>query len=94
MRPGRLKVACGLIITPKPQAPKLGRSGRARPLDAIEDVIRPALLRPPCLVSFSGGRDSSAILATATAIARRDGLALPIPATYRFPEAPHTQEAR
>jgi hypothetical protein len=50
----------------------------------MEDVVRRALLRPPCLVSFSGGRDSSVVLATATAVARREGLELPIAATNRF----------
>ena len=49
-----------------------------------ERAILPALLRPPCLVSFSGGRDSAAVLATATALARREGLPVPIPATNVF----------
>jgi asparagine synthetase B (glutamine-hydrolysing) len=51
------------------------------PLGALEAVIRPCLLRPPCLVSFSGGRDSAAVLATATALAAREGVPSPIPAT-------------
>ncbi len=53
----------------------------------------PALLRPPCFVSFSGGRDSSAVLATAVDVARRHGLAAPIPATMRFPDAPRAEES-
>jgi len=48
---------------------------------ALEDAIRPALLRPPCVVSFSGGRDSAAVLAAAVSLARREGLPDPIPAT-------------
>jgi asparagine synthase (glutamine-hydrolysing) len=36
------------------------------------------------VVSFSGGRDSAAVLAVATALARREGLTLPIPATNTF----------
>lgn len=51
-----------------------------------------ALARPPCLVSFSGGRDSSAVLALAVAVARREGFPLPIPATYRFAAAPGSGE--
>ena len=51
-----------------------------------------ALQRPPCVVSFSGGRDSSAILAVATHVARREGLPLPIPVTLRFPGSPDAQE--
>ncbi len=46
--------------------------------------MRRALKRPPCVVSFSGGRDSSAVLAVAVEVARHEGLADPIPATNRF----------
>ena len=53
----------------------------------------PALQRPPCMVDFSGGRDSSAVLAVATRVARREGLPLPIPATNLFPTLPDSQEA-
>ncbi|WP_162606523.1 asparagine synthase-related protein [Jiangella asiatica] len=52
---------------------------------AFESAVRPALLRPPCYVSFSGGRDSSAVLAVATHIARREGLADPVPVTEVYP---------
>jgi asparagine synthetase B (glutamine-hydrolysing) len=51
---------------------------------ALERTVLEALHRPPCLVSFSGGRDSSAILAIAVDLARRAGLPLPVPATHRF----------
>jgi asparagine synthase (glutamine-hydrolysing) len=51
----------------------------------LEDVVRDALLRQPCGVAFSGGRDSSAVLAVATHVARRDGLPDPLPITRRFP---------
>jgi asparagine synthase (glutamine-hydrolysing) len=60
---------------------------------ALERTIRPALARPPCLVSFSGGRDSSAVLATATRLARREGLPPPIPATNRFPGNADAEES-
>jgi Asparagine synthase len=53
----------------------------------------PYLERPPCLVSFSGGRDSSIVLAVATAVTRREGLETPTPITYRFPNAPDTDES-
>ncbi len=92
LRPGPLEIACGLVIDGVPHGPKLPGRATAPPRVAIDDAIRRALLQPPCLVSFSGGRDSAAILAAATALARREGLALPIPATYRFPGAPATQE--
>jgi asparagine synthase (glutamine-hydrolysing) len=44
-------------------------------------------------VSFSGGRDSSAVLAVATAVARREGLPAPVPVTHRFPAAAETHES-
>jgi len=62
------------------------------PLAALERELRAALQRPPCLVSFSGGGDSSVVLAAAAALARREGLAAPIPATIVFPAAPATDE--
>jgi asparagine synthetase B (glutamine-hydrolysing) len=59
---------------------------------AIADVIVGALVSPPCLVAFSGGRDSSGILAVAVDEARRRGLAAPIPITLRFQDAPDADE--
>jgi asparagine synthetase B (glutamine-hydrolysing) len=64
-----------------------------KPLEALESAVLPALLRPPCLVVFSGGRDSSAVLAVATSVARRNGLAVPVPATNRFPAAHAAEES-
>jgi asparagine synthase len=63
------------------------------PVEALSQAMIPYLERPPCLVSFSGGRDSSIVLAVATAAARREGLEAPIPITYRFPNAPDTDES-
>jgi len=66
----------------------------ADPLRALEDAILPALLHPPCVVSFSGGRDSAAVLAVASALARREGLAAPIAATNVFPGVEAASESR
>jgi hypothetical protein len=74
-----------------------GAPRRAAPLPApgeeLDAAILPALRRSPCLVSFSGGRDSSAVLASAAAIARREGLPAPIPATLRARGAAASDEA-
>ena len=51
------------------------------------------LARPPCLLAFSGGRDSSALLAVAVSVARREGLPLPIPVTLTYPGAAGTDES-
>ena len=58
---------------------------RVTPRAALELVVRRALQRPPCGVAFSGGRDSSLVLAIATHVARRDGLPDPVPITRVFP---------
>ena len=60
---------------------------------ALETAIRPALQQPPCFVAFSGGRDSSAVLAVADRLALREGLPRPVALTARFPEAPATDES-
>jgi asparagine synthase (glutamine-hydrolysing) len=86
-----LDVASGLVFGAEATAPWLPRpAGPPRPV--LEHAVREALARPPCLVSFSGGRDSAAVLAVAAHVARRDGLALPIPATNSFPEVTESDE--
>ncbi|MGH3611028.1 MAG: asparagine synthase-related protein [Pseudonocardia sp.] len=80
-----LELASGTVrgidatVAPLPTAPA-GLTTRA----ALEDVMLRVLQRPPCIVSFSGGRDSSAVLALATHVARREGLPLPVPVSVRF----------
>jgi hypothetical protein len=55
------------------------------PTQALAHVMLPALQRPPALIAFSGGRDSSLLLAVAMKAARRHGLPPPVPVTYRNP---------
>jgi hypothetical protein len=88
-----LELACGLVLDGADLRPPPLPSVALTPLEAVETAMLPALRRPPCFVSFSGGRDSSAVLAVATAVARRDGLPDPIPATNRFTDAPASEEA-
>ena len=86
-----LEVASGLVFgtVANIDAPTRGSDPRA----AMEQALVEPLRRGPCLVSFSGGRDSSAVLAVAASVARREGLALPIPATLRFPAAEDSVES-
>jgi Asparagine synthase len=58
----------------------------------LSALLRAHLSRPPCFVAFSGGRDSSAVLAVAVAVARADGLDLPIPVTERYPGVAEADE--
>jgi asparagine synthetase B (glutamine-hydrolysing) len=63
------------------------------PRRALEHAAREALERPPCFVAFSGGRDSSAVLAVATAVSRTHELPPPIPITLLFSGASRSEEA-
>src|SRR4051794_38463388 len=95
-----LEVALGIpydlddAVAPLPAA-KVCRPGRASSFAraALEGVVLAALHRPPCLVSFSGGRDSSAVLAVAASVARREGLPAPVPVSLRFPGAADSYES-
>ncbi|QLQ36354.1 asparagine synthase-related protein [Micromonospora robiginosa] len=89
-RPTDRDVAYGVVLGLDPVGPRpAGRSGPAPPpLVALERAVLPALRRPPCLVSFSGGLDSSLVLAIAARVARREGLPDPVPMTWRFTDAP------
>ncbi|NLE99104.1 MAG: hypothetical protein GX596_14120 [Propionibacterium sp.] len=85
-----LEVAVGWIYGLLPHSP-LPRTNRT-PREALDDAMRPALLGAPCYVTFSGGRDSSAVLAAATSLARREGHELPIPVTLAYPGLRDTDE--
>lgn len=76
-------------LPPRPPVPPL-QSLNVR--SALEELLLPALSRPPCLIAFSGGRDSSVILAASTEAARRHGLDDPIPLTLRYQAHPRTWE--
>lgn len=89
-----LELASGLVLGEDPDAQALPDVDPSLdPVDALGHALIPFLERPPCLVAFSGGRDSSALLAVATAVARREGLELPIPITQRYPNAPAADES-
>jgi asparagine synthase (glutamine-hydrolysing) len=92
-RPTELELLANLLlgpdtgVTPLPSGPAGGVPA------ALEHALLAPLQREPCVVSFSGGRDSSAVLAVAAEVARRHGLPLPVPVTMRFPDQPATQES-
>jgi asparagine synthetase B (glutamine-hydrolysing) len=90
-----LEVASGVPVGAVPQTADASPARSALPdvRAALEGTIRPALRRPPCFVAFSGGRDSSVLLAVAARLATREGLAPPVALTARFPGAPATDES-
>lgn len=63
------------------------------PRRVLDRLLHAHLQRTPCLVAFSGGRDSSVLLAAAVSLARREGLPLPVPITLSYPDAPDTAES-
>jgi hypothetical protein len=90
-----IELATSLVIGTDPGRPAL-RTSRVAADElpgVLERVLLRSLQRPPCLVAFSGGRDSAGLLAAATRAARRHGLPLPVPATYRFPAAADVDES-
>src|SRR4051812_22191859 len=91
-KPTPVEVLANLLLGPDQAVPELPSPDGLGVGAALENAVLPALSRPPCLVSFSGGRDSSAVLAVAVDVARRHGLQDPVPAIMRFPAAPETNE--
>ncbi len=102
IRPSELEIAWGYLpgqVNPGPQAPEPQRRPRREPVDgrahvrrALEAALRPALERSPAFVTFSGGRDSSVVLAVALAFARREGLPEPVALTKRYPGVSEADE--
>jgi asparagine synthase (glutamine-hydrolysing) len=96
--PDRLRLTAqeelwAIPLGPDPYTKPLPERSRAQsPRAALEAAVLAGLQRPPCAVSFSGGVDSSVVLALATHVARREGLPLPIPLTNRFPNVDEADE--
>ncbi len=63
------------------------------PRAALAKLLRTSLAHSPCLIAFSGGRDSSALLAVAVDLARGEGWSLPVPVTLRFQSAATDESA-
>lgn len=90
-RPSAFEVAVGWLhgVYPMEPLPQHVMAPRA----AFESVLMPLLATGTCFVSFSGGRDSSAILAVATRLARQHGLPNPVPVTEVYPGLKDTDES-
>lgn len=61
-----------------------GPGAGADPLVTLRHLARRVLATPPCVVAFSGGRDSSALLAVLADEARRQGMSPPVAVTSRW----------
>ncbi len=85
------EIATGIVVGGAPVAlPEAAASDT--PTKALVDVIRAAAATGPLFVSFSGGLDSSLVLAAATRAAASIGAAPPIPLTWRPEDAPAARE--
>ena len=97
LRPDPLEVAAGFMVGKVPSRTEpFQQEGQGHHLSArqtLEHLMLNAVLRPPCVVDFSGGRDSSVILAVAAHVARQHGLPLPVPFTRRYPLEPMAEES-
>lgn len=89
-----LEIHSGVILgarrTPPPPLPLPELAGTPR--EVLEQLLLEPLSNAPCRVAFSGGRDSSAVLAAATHAARAHGLPDPVPLTARLERHPRTWE--
>ncbi len=86
--PDALEIAAGVPLEPYDgrrcdPPPRHGPAAR----DVLERLVLGALSAGRTGVSFSGGRDSSLVLAVACHVARREGLPLPVAVTMRHPSA-------
>lgn len=79
-----LELAAGTVIGPDRHTFPLGDAPGSDPRAALDATLAAALAAPPCRVAFSGGVDSSVLLALAAEAARERGLEPPIPVTNRF----------
>jgi asparagine synthetase B (glutamine-hydrolysing) len=77
-----LELAAGVPLPARRELMAAERS-TLPPRAALERAVLPALRREPCVVSFSGGCDSSLVLAAAVDVARKHGLTPPVPLTIR-----------
>lgn len=87
-----LEVAAGRVLEPDRRL--LGRPRSPEdPRVALEAVIAAELASGRASVSFSGGRDSSLILAVAGHVARKEGLPPPVAVTLRH-SSPESDESQ
>jgi len=78
-----LEVASGVVLGPMSCEPF--PEADTDPLQALYTEARKILDRGRCVVAFSGGRDSSAVLSVLLHVARREGFEDPLALTARWP---------
>jgi asparagine synthetase B (glutamine-hydrolysing) len=87
-----LEQAVGMPLGAEASIAAVEPSRHETPWNALVEAFAPVLAQPPVLLAFSGGRDSSLLLAAAVECSRRHGLEPAIPITYRNAAAPEMEE--
>ncbi len=82
----------GKLEDPRKSPASLNHRPHEHPRAVLESLVLKALQAGPTYVSFSGGRDSSALLALTVHVARKHGLDTPIPLTSRYGNDPDADE--
>lgn len=85
-------VATNMMLGDEQRPPLPPVEPGVEPRAHLDALLGKALAAGRCFVPFSGGRDSSCMLALATDAARRRGLPDPIPVTTSFRDAPGADE--
>ncbi len=87
-----LEVASGVVVG-RGSGPTFGATDSLGPIATLRELVRPLLASPPCVVAFSGGRDSSALLALLIDVARSEGLPEPLAVTARWSDDEASDES-
>jgi asparagine synthetase B (glutamine-hydrolysing) len=82
--PTAFEIACGWLHGTDAAA-IVTAEAHGHPRDLLRDVLREEVVGGSCVIPFSGGRDSSLVLAVACDVAREAGAQLPTALTYRYP---------
>lgn len=90
-RPDATETSRGFVTGSRRRIP-FPRSSARQPFEALKTVIERAADGRSVYITFSGGRDSSGILAAATSLAHEGRIPAAVPFTYVYPGLNETDE--
>ncbi len=91
-RLSELEVAAGVVVG-QGRGPRFTPDHSVHPMAALRELAATLLATPPCVLAFSGGRDSSALLAVLVDVARAEALDDPIAVTVRWDDDEASDES-